>query len=233
MLYGFYDWTYVLIIIGALLSMGASAMVNTTFSRYSGVGNSRGISGAETAQSLMRSAGLLIPITHISGNLTDHYDPSQKSLSLSDPVYGSTSVAAVAVAAHECGHAMQDAENYSPLRIRSAIVPVVNFGAKLSWPLIFLGIILNGSISLWLLYAGTILFCLVVAFQLVTLPVEFDASARALRMLENQGILADSEMDGAKKVLRAAALTYVAGVASSLLQLLRLLLIINGRRRND
>ena len=234
MFYGFYDWTYVLIIIGAVLSLGASALVNGTFARYAGTTTARRVTGADAATWLLRSQGIgYINIRHISGSLTDHYNPADKSLSLSDSVYGSHSISAVAVAAHECGHAMQDAFNYSPLRIRTAIVPVVNFGSTLSWPLILAGFLLRGNISLMLLYAGTILFCLVVLFQLVTLPVEFDASGRALRLLEDQGILSEEELKGARKVLTAAALTYVASVAASLLQLLRLLIIIGGRRRND
>ena len=231
--YLMYDWTYILVIIGALLCVGASALVNGTFARYSGVQTSRGITGAGAAKTLLNTNGIYIPITRISGSLTDHYDPSQKTLSLSDPVFGQTSISAVAVAAHECGHALQDDQSYLPLRFRTALVPVVNFGATISWPLIFIGFLLNGNISVWLLDAGTILFSLVLLFQLVTLPVEFNASSRALHMLDNEGILTKEEMAGARKVLVAAAMTYVASVASSALQLLRLLILIGGKNSSN
>ena len=230
----FYDSTYILIIIGMVLSLGASAYVNGTFSRYSRMTNARGITGAEAALRLLRSQGIgTVSVQQISGSLTDHYNPAEKILRLSDPVFGSGSVSAVAVAAHECGHAIQDDLRYAPLRIRTAIVPVASFGAKTSWILIAVSFLLGGKISLMFLYAGTILFCLALLFELVTLPVEFDASSRALRLLDELGILSDGELAGAKKVLRAAALTYVASVAASLLQLLRLLIIIGGRRGND
>ena len=169
-------------------------------------------------------------IRHISGDLTDNYDPSNRVLNLSDATFRSSSVAAIGVAAHECGHAIQDAESYAPLKIRGAIVPVVNFGATISWPLILIGIVLEGSRTLIML--GVLLFSLTVIFQLVTLPVEFNASSRALKILGNSHILYDDEISGARKVLTAAALTYVAAAASSILQLLRLLLLF-GDRRDD
>ena len=187
------------------------------------------MTGAEAAQRLLNSQGIYdVTVRPVSGQLTDHYDPRTKTVNLSDGVYSSTSVAAIGVAAHECGHAIQDAESYAPLKIRGAIVPVVNFGATISWPLILIGIVLGGSRTLIML--GVLLFSLTVIFQLVTLPVEFNASSRALKILGNSHILYDDEISGARKVLTAAALTYVAAAASSILQLLRLLLLFGGRR---
>lgn len=229
-MYYYYDPTYVLVLIGALICMAASANVNHTFSKYSHVGNSRRLTAEQVAAQILREAGLgNIPVQRVSGNLTDHYDPRNKVLRLSDSVYGSTSVAAVGVAAHECGHAIQDQVDYVPIRLRNAIVPVVNIGSKLSWPVIILGLILGLT---KLLNIGILLFALVLVFQVVTLPVEFDASGRALKILETRGILYGDEMRGARKVLRAAAMTYVTAVVSTLLQLLRLVLLF-GRRSND
>ena len=232
MLYGFYfDPTYILIIIGVLLSLAASTKVKSTFSRYSGVRSLSGLTGAQTAERILHQAGIYdVGIARISGDLTDHYDPSSKTLRLSDSVYGSNSVAAVSVAAHECGHAIQHQENYAPLEIRAALVPVANFGAGISWPLIIIGILLGGS-SL-LINIGIWLFVAVVAFHLVTLPVELNASSRALKMLESTGILGTDEKKGARKVLTAAALTYVAALAASILQLLRLIILAGGRDRD-
>ena len=227
----YFDPTYILIIIGVLLSLAASTKVKSTFSRYSGVRSLSGLTGAQTAERILHQAGIYdVGIARISGDLTDHYDPSSKTLRLSDSVYGSNSVAAVSVAAHECGHAIQHQENYAPLKIRAALVPVANFGAGISWPLIIIGILLGGSsllinISIWL-------FVAVVAFHLVTLPVELNASSRALKMLESTGILGTDEKKGARKVLTAAALTYVASAASAILQLLRLILLFGGRDRD-
>lgn len=227
-----YDSTYILVLIGALLSMWASARVNSAFRKYSRVRSRNGITGAQAAERLLHAQGIYdVRIEHISGSLTDHYDPGAQVLRLSDDVYGSTSIAAVGVAAHECGHAMQHAEGYTPLSIRTALVPVANFGAKISWPLIILGLIFGGSASNILLQAGILLFCAVVLFQIVTLPVEFNASSRALRLLDETGMLIPDEVRQTRKVLSAAAMTYVASVAASLLQLLRLLLLAN-RRRN-
>ncbi len=224
-----FDPTYILIIIGALLSLFASARVRSTFSRYSSVRTLRGVTGAEAADMILRQAGIYdVKIQHISGDLTDHYDPSSKVLRLSDSVYGSTSVAAVGVAAHECGHAIQDAEGYAPLRIRGSLVPVCNIGATLSWPLIILGVILSWNQTL--IQIGIILFTVVVAFHLITLPVELNASSRALKILSYTGILHGDENDEAKKVLSAAALTYVASAAGMILQLLRLVILFGGRR---
>ena len=230
----YWDWTYILIIIAAIISAVASMKVNTTFSRYSGVRAISGMTGAEAAQRILRSQGIMdVQVRHVSGNLTDHYDPRSKILNLSDSVYGSTSVAAIGVAAHECGHAVQHQVGYAPLNIRSTLVPIANFGQTISWPLILIGFLLNGSVSQMFLYAGVILFSAAVLFQLVTLPVEFNASSRALRLLQDNGILASDEIGKTRKVLSAAALTYVAGAIGAILQLLRLLILIGGRRRDD
>ena len=189
------------------------------------------MTGAQVAAQILQEAGLSnIRIEHISGDLTDHYDPSAKVLRLSDSVYGSTSIAAAGVAAHECGHAIQDKVNYIPIRLRNAIVPVVNLGSKLSWPVIILGLILGRA---GLLQIGIILFGLTLLFQVVTLPVEFNASGRALRILDQRGILGHEEMRGARKVLGAAAMTYVTATISTLLQLLRLVLLFGNRSDND
>lgn len=228
--YYYFDPTYFLVIIGAVICMIASANVNGTYRKYNKVGNSRRMTGAQVADRILQEAGLgNIRIEHISGELTDHYDPRSKVLRLSDSVYGSTSIAAAGVAAHECGHAIQDKVNYVPIRLRNAIVPVVNLGSNLSWPIILIGLILGMP---RLLQFGIILFSLTLLFQIVTLPVEFNASRRALNILEERGILAQEEMRGARKVLGAAAMTYVTAVISTLLQLLRLVLLF-GNRRDD
>lgn len=228
--YGF-DPTYILIIIGAVLSLGASAVVNSTFRKYSRVRSLSGMTGAQAAQKILNAAGIYdVSVQHISGNLTDHYDPGAKVLRLSDSVYGETSVAAIGVAAHECGHAIQHQHSYVPLRLRTAIFPVASFGSKIAWPLILLGIIL--SMSQTLIYAGIFLFSFAVLFQLVTLPVEFNASRRAVKILDESGILYGDEVGITKKVLGAAALTYVAGAAAAILQLLRLLILFGGRNRD-
>lgn len=230
----YWDWTYIFVIIAAVISAVASMKVNTTFSRYSSVRAMSGMTGAEAAQCILRSQGIMdVQVRHVSGNLTDHYDPRSKILNLSDSVYGSTSVAAIGVAAHECGHAVQHQVGYAPLNIRSTLVPIANFGQTISWPLILIGFLLNGSVSQMFLYAGVILFSAAVLFQLVTLPVEFNASSRALRLLQDNGILATDEIGKTRKVLSAAALTYVAGAIGAILQLLRLLILIGGRRRDD
>jgi Zn-dependent membrane protease YugP len=198
------------------------------------VRNSRGLTGAQAAEQVLHTAGIYdVRIEHIGGNLTDHYDPRTKVLRLSDSVYGQTSVAAVGVAAHECGHAIQHARGYAPLKLRSTLVPVANFGAKLAWPLIIFGLFIRGESSIILINAGIIAFLAAVVFQLVTLPVEFNASNRAIRMLADSGMMYGEEIKGAKKVLSAAALTYVASAATAILQLLRILILTGGRRRND
>lgn len=229
--YGMYfDPTYILVIIGLIITMAASAGVKSTYAKYSRVRSKRGVTAAEAARMILQGAGLNhVRIEHISGNLTDNYDPRSKVLHLSDSTMNSSSVAAIGVAAHECGHAIQDAKDYAPLRVRGAIVPVVNIGSMASWPLILIGVILGFNHTLITL--GIILFSLTVVFQLVTLPVEFDASRRALSILGSSGMFGDEELFGAKKVLTAAALTYVAAAAASILQLLRLVLLFG--RRDD
>lgn len=230
-MYGYYfDPTYFLLIIGMLLSMAASVRVKSTFAIYSRVRSASGLTGAEAARRILRMAGITdVTVVPISGSLTDHYEPRNKQLALSQDVYDRTSVAAIGVAAHECGHAIQDAQNYVPLNLRSAIVPVANIGSTLSWPLFLAGLILSIRPLLTL---GILLFSFAVLFQLVTLPVEFNASSRALKMLGSSGMLGTDEVKGAKKVLTAAALTYVAALASSILQLLRLIILAGGRDRD-
>ena len=224
----YFDPTYILVLIGVVICLIASAKMNSTFSRYSRVRNHSGMTGRDAAEQILHREGLYdVRIEHISGNLTDHYDPRTKTLRLSDATYNSTSVAALGVAAHECGHAIQDQKQYGPLVLRSTLVPAANIGSQLSWPIFFAGLIFSIQP---LVTAGIILFCLAVLFQLVTLPVEFNASSRALEILDQGGVLESTEMNGARKVLHAAAMTYVAALASSLLQLLRLILIA---RRND
>ena len=227
----YFDPTYVLIIIGVLLSMGASAKLNATYGRYSSVASRCGMTGAQAAQRILQSQGIYdVTVCHVSGRLTDHYDPRSKTVNLSDTVYGSTSIAAIGVAAHECGHAIQDNVGYAPLRLRSAFVPIANLGSKISLPLIILGFFIGLTpfieIGIWM-------FVLAVLFQIITLPVEFNASSRAVQLVDSLGILRGDEVDGTRKVLGAAALTYVAAAAASILQLARLIILFGGRRRND
>ena len=230
----YFDPTYVLVLIGVVICMIASAKMNSTFNKYSRVRSHSGMTGREAAETILRRAGIYdVRVERISGNLTDHYDPRGKVLRLSDATYGQTSVAAVGVAAHECGHAIQHQVGYAPLQIRGALVPAANFGSTIAWPLILLGLFFNSQMSQALLNLGILAFSLAVLFQIVTLPVEFNASSRALKMLESTGILSREENKGAKKVLTAAALTYVAALASSILQLLRLIILSGGRRRDD
>ena len=218
----------ILIIIGVIICSIASMRVKSTFSKYSGMRNHMGLTGAQAAERVLHGAGIYdVRIERVAGNLTDHYDPRTKTVSLSEDIYGRNSLAAVGVAAHECGHAIQDATNYAPLNIRSAIVPAANIGSQLSWPLFIAGLIFSIDPLVTL---GIVLFSLAVLFQLVTLPVEFDASARAMRVLDSLGILYGDEIKGARKVLSAAALTYVAAVVSTALQVFRLVLLINNRR---
>lgn len=230
--YGFFDPTIILVLIGVVISMWASARVNSTFSRYNKVRSATGMTGADVAKRLLNNQGIYdVTVRKVAGNLTDHYDPRTKTVNLSESVHDSTSVAAIGVAAHECGHAMQDNTEYVPLKLRAAIVPVANIGARISWPLILLGVFIAGFGSPFV-QIGILLFSLSVIFQLVTLPVEFNASARAVRLLDETGILLGEEVDGTRKVLGAAALTYVAAAAASILQLLRLVILFGGRR-ND
>ncbi len=224
-----YDPTYFLILIGVVLSLMASARVKSTYAKFSGVRSLSGMTGEETARRILSFAGIYDgKIERVAGNLTDHYDPRTKTLRLSESVYGNSSVAAIGVAAHECGHAIQHDRSYAPLKIRSVLAPVASFGANLSWPLILVGLLLGGSGIL--IQIGIIMFAVAVFFQLVTLPVEFNASKRAIGMLSDTGILYSEEVPKARKVLGAAALTYVAAAATSILQLLRLLLLFGGRR---
>ena len=231
--YGYYmDWTYILVLIGAVFSIIASAKVNSTFNKYRRIRSATGMTGAEAASRILNHNGIYdVTIEHINGNLTDHYDPRRKVLRLSDSTYGSDSVAAIGVAAHECGHALQHKEEYVPLKIRSAIVPAANIGSRLGIPIIILGIILGQNYLL--MQIGIWVFSLAVLFQIVTLPVEFNASSRALVMLEQYGILGNDEISKTRKVLSAAAMTYVAAAAASILQLLRLILLFGGRRSRD
>ena len=234
MLYYYFDPTYILVLIGVLICLAASARVKSVFARYSRVRSYSGLTGREAAEQILRRNGIYdVRVIHIPGNLTDHYDPRNKTLGLSDTVYGSASVAAIGVAAHECGHAVQHAVGYSPLKIRGALVPAANFGSAISWPLILIGLLMNSQMSIMLINLGILCFCAAVLFQLVTLPVEFNASGRAVKVLESSGMLRGEEVGDVKKVLRAAALTYVASAASAILQLLRLLIITGGRRRDD
>ena len=225
----YFDPTYILVLIGVMLSLAASSKVNSTYSRYARVGARCGMTGAEAARQLLNSQGIYdVTIRRVPGHLSDHYDPRTRTVNLSDPVHGPTPIAAIGVAAHECGHAIQDADSYAPLKIRGALVPVANFGATLSWPLIILGLFMgSGSV---LIQIGILMFSLSVLFQLVTLPVEFNASSRAVRLLDENGILVGQEVGQTRQVLSAAALTYVAAAAASILQLLRLLILFGNRR---
>ena len=234
--YGF-DWTYIVLVLPCIiLSLWASANVNSTFKKYSRQFNRRHLTGAEAAQRVLYANGVRgVGVERIGGNLTDHYDPRANVIRLSDEVYGSTSTAAIGVACHEAGHAVQYAEDYAPIKLRAAIIPVTNFGSRLAMPLILLGLVLSafGSMSDLLIYLGSACFGLSLVFQLVTLPVEFNASNRALAAIADGQLLDDEELKGARKTLRAAALTYVAATAVALAQLLRLLAIFGGRRKND
>ena len=227
----FYDPTYILVMIGVVICLLASAKMNSTFSKYSRVHSHSGMTGKEAAEALLHREGIYdVRVEYVAGNLTDHYDPRSKVLRLSDATYQQTSVAAIGVAAHECGRAIQHARGYAPLSIRSALVPVANFGSSIAWPLIIIGLIMNSQTSQLFLNLGVIAFSMAVLFQIVTLPVEFNASRRALKILGNTGMLYPDEVRETRKVLTAAALTYVAGAASTILQLLRLIMISNSRR---
>ena len=220
MFYYYMDPTYILVLIGVVICMAASSKMNRTFQKYSRVRSHNGMTGREAAERILHSQGIYdVRVEHVSGNLTDHYDPRNKVLRLSD-------------AAHECGHALQHARGYVPLSIRSTLAPVASFGSGIAWPLIILGLIFNNNMSVTLLNLGILAFSLAVLFQIVTLPVEFNASRRALNLLGSTGMLYEPEVSDVRKVLTAAALTYVAGTASAILQLLRIL-ILTGGRRND
>ena len=228
---GFYfDWTYLLAILGLALTLIASARVKGTYAQYNKVRSMSGLSGAEAARRILDSQGLgNIAIEHVEGDLTDHYDPRTKTLRLSSSTYGSESIAAVCVAAHECGHAVQDKVSYRPLVLRSSLVPAAQIGSNLSWPIFIAGLIFSLRP---LMGIGIILFSLAVLFQLITLPVEFDASSRALKILGTERVLTEEELRGGRKVLNAAAMTYVAALAASALQLLRLIILARGRNRD-
>ena len=234
--YGF-DWTYIVIVLPCLLlSMLASSSVNSTFSKYSKVNSIRRLTGAEAAQRVLSANGVRgVRIERVSGNLTDHYDPKTNVIRLSDSVYGSASVAAIGVAAHEAGHAVQYAHNYGPIKVRAVIIPITNLGSKLAMPLILAGILLSflGGLSNTLVYLGILAFSLSIVFQLVTLPVEFNASRRAMEAIETAGLLTHEEQQGARKTLKAAAMTYVAATAVAVAQVVRLLILFGGRRRRD
>lgn len=231
--YGYYfDPTYMLVLIGAVLCIAASGRMNSTYSKYARVRSMSGMTGAEAADRILRYAGITdVRIERVGGSLTDHYDPKNKVLRLSDSTYGAASVAALGVAAHECGHAVQHQKGYLPLQLRSALVPAANIGSKLGIPMVILGALLG--LNSTLVQIGIWVFALSVLFQLVTLPVEFNASSRALVLLQDCGITGGQETVYCKKVLSAAALTYVAGAASAILQLLRLVLLFGNRRNDD
>ena len=231
--YYYFDWTYILVVIGLVLSLAASAKVNGTFSKYSRTWSRSGITGAEAARQILNANGIYdVTVRQVPGNLTDHFDPRSRTVNLSAAVYGSTSISAIGVAAHECGHVIEDAREYVPLKIRAALVPVANIGSNLAIPLIILGVIIGG-VGSPLAEIGILMFSLAVLFQLVTLPVEFNASSRALKILGDSRILAEDEVKKAREVLGSAALTYVAAAASSILQLLRLVILFGGRRNDD
>ena len=234
--YGF-DWTYITLVLPCLLlSLWASANVNSIFKKYAQQFSIRRLTGAEAAQRVLAANGVRgVRIDRVSGNLTDHFDPKTNVIRLSDNVYNSTSTAAIGVACHEAGHAVQYAQNYGPIKLRAAIIPITNFGSKIAMPLILIGILLSalGDISYTFVYLGIAAFSLSLVFQLITLPVEFNASRRAMQAIESANILTEEEQRGARKTLTAAAMTYVAATAVSLAQLLRLIMIFGGRRRRD
>jgi len=234
----YFDWTYLVIVLPCvLIAMWASSNVNTTFKRYSTQYSIRRVTGAQAAQRVLSANGVSgVRIERISGNLTDHFDPKTNVIRLSDSVYDSTSTASIGVACHEAGHAVQYAEHYAPIKLRAAIVPITNIGSKLAMPLILIGLLLSfaGNYSYTLVYVGIACFGLSLVFQLITLPVEFNASRRALRAIDEANLLTEEEQKGAKKTLTAAALTYVAATAVALAQLLRLIILFGGRgRRRD
>ncbi len=230
--FGYYlDPTYILVIIGLVLCLGTSFMVQSTYKKYAKVRAMSGLTGCQVAERILHASGIYdVRIEQIGGNLTDHYDPGKKVLRLSENVYSGNNVAAIGVAAHECGHAVQHQTGYAPLHLRSIMVPLTNIGSRLAFPCILLGIIIS-SFQI-LVPIGILLFGLTVVFSLITLPVEFNASKRAIRILGEQNILYDEEVTGAKKVLRAAAMTYVASAIAAILQLLRLWILYGGKRRD-
>lgn len=225
----YFDPTYVLVLVGAVVCIYAQMRVQAAYNKYAKVRSRTGMTGAQAAQKILNLSGIYdVRIEHVGGSLTDHYDPSAKVLRLSDSVYGSASIAAIGVAAHECGHAVQHRQGYTPLQIRSALVPAANIGSKAGIPMIILGAFLG--MNQVLIQIGIWVFSLAVLFQIVTLPVEYNASGRALAMLGDYGMMERDEVKGCRKVLKAAALTYVAAAASAILQLLRLVLLFGKRR---
>lgn len=232
----YFDWTYVVLVLPCILfSLIASSSVNSTFNKYSKQFSRRGITGAQAAERVLRANGVTgVQITRVAGNLTDHFDPKSNVIRLSDSVYGSTSTAAIGVACHEAGHAVQYAADYAPIKLRAAIIPVTNIGSKLAMPLILIGLLLSAfeNVSYGFVYLGIACFGLSLVFQLITLPVEFNASRRAIRAIEDGELLTAEEQRGARKTLTAAAMTYVAATAVALAQLLRLLVLF-GRRKDD
>lgn len=223
---------YWMIILGAIICLIASARVKSTFKKYSKLASMTGLTGAQAAERMLAAAGITdVRVVPTRGELTDNYNPSSKTVNLSEPVYNSNSVAAIGVACHECGHAIQHAKGYAPITFRSALVPVANIGSTISWPLIAIGFVFNGNMGLFFIQLGIIAFSLAVLFQIVTLPVEFNASARALKQIEALNLVGASEIKYTRKVLKAAAMTYVAGAASAILQLLRLILMSQRRRK--
>ncbi len=230
----FFDMTYLYLVLPAvILAIWASARVKSTFKKYDRQFSASHITGAQAAQRVLYANGLTnVRVERIEGNLTDNYDPRDNVIRLSRPVYDSTSTAAIGVACHEAGHALQYAQGYAPIKFRAAIIPVTNIGSKLAMPLIIIGLIMSyyASSLITVAYAGIVFFAVCVAFQIVTLPVEFNASHRALLAIEGQGMLTEEELAGSRKVLNAAALTYVAALAVSLAQLLRFLLLVSNRR---
>ena len=233
----YFDWTYIVLVLPCiLLSLWASSNVNSTFRKYANQHSVRRITGADAAQRVLSANGVSgVRIERIGGNLTDHFDPKTNVIRLSDSVYSSTSTAAIGVACHEAGHAVQYAQQYAPIKMRAAVIPITNIGSRLAMPLILLGVLFSAfaDMSYFLVYLGIACFGLSLVFQLITLPVEFNASRRAMQAIENGGILTEEEQRGARKTLTAAAMTYVAATAVALMQLLRLILIFGGRRSRD
>ena len=231
--YAYVDWSYIALIIAMFVSLIISARVKTTFNKYAKQASKQGLTAERAVQHMLQSNGVYdVGITRTSGSLTDHYNPKTNTVALSESVYGKTSVAAIGVACHEAGHAIQYAEGYGPLKVRNAIIPVTNLGAQLSGPLIMAGFIMAGFSQklIVLAYLGVLCFALSTVFQLITLPVEFDASRRAMAAIDSQNLLTEDEQKGVKSVLSAAALTYVAALAVSLMQLLRFVVLLNRRR---
>ena len=229
-MYMFYDPTYILVIIGIIITMIASANVNATFRKYDKISSRRGLTGAAAARKILDANGLYnIRIERVSGKLSDHYSPKEGVIRLSESTYNSTSIAALGVAAHECGHAVQHQVGYTPIKVRNAMVPAVNICSYMAIPIILIGLFISQQLAM----IGVILYCAVLAFQIVTLPTETNASARAIDTLYNMAILDEDELRGTKKVLRAAAMTYFASMAATALQILRLFMLVSGNRRRD